>query len=106
MTGGVYPGLDKDEPPHQFVEVDVVVQREDGGHAEVSQHGDAVAEDQHQDQHGVEEESPTWGRVFIILAGGWNNPVSGKPSFYLQKTDFFRVHHVQKSPNSPSEKQK
>ena len=61
MHESVYPGLDKDYPPHQFVEVDVVVQREDGGEAEVPEHGDAVAQDQHQDQHWVEQQGSTTG---------------------------------------------
>ena len=51
MHGSVNPGLYEDEPAHQFVEVDVLVQREDGGEAEVPEHGDAVPQHQHQDQH-------------------------------------------------------
>ena len=59
MHGRVYPGQDKDDPAHQFVEVDVLVQREDGGEAEVSEHGDAVPQHQHQDQHRVKQQGPT-----------------------------------------------
>ena len=55
MHDGVDPGLDEDEAADQFVEVDVVVQGQDGGQAQVPQHGDGVAEDQHQDQHRVEQ---------------------------------------------------
>ena len=51
MHDGVDPGLDEDEAADQFVEVDVVVQWEDGGEAEVPELGDAVPQHQHQDQH-------------------------------------------------------
>ena len=34
MHEGVEPGLDKDDAAHQLMEVDVVVEREDGGEAQ------------------------------------------------------------------------
>ena len=54
MHDGVYPGLDKQEPTHQFMEVYIVVEWEDRGQAEVPEHGDGVSEDQDQDQYRVE----------------------------------------------------
>lgn len=42
---GMEPSLDKDESANKFVEVDVVVQRQDRGQTQVSEHGDAVSED-------------------------------------------------------------
>ena len=56
MHEGVEPGLDEDDAAHQLVEVDVVVEGEDGGEAEVAEDGDGVAEDEHEDEDGVEEE--------------------------------------------------
>ena len=59
MHDGVYPGLDKQEPTHQFMEVYIVVEWEDRGQAEVPEHGDGVSEDQDQDQYRVEEQGST-----------------------------------------------
>ena len=56
MHEGVEPGLDEDDAAHQLMEVDVVVEGEDGGEAEVAEDGDGVAEDEHEDEDGVEEE--------------------------------------------------
>ena len=46
---GVDPGLDEDDSSNQFMEVDVLVQRKNGGQTKISQHGDGVAENQNQD---------------------------------------------------------
>ena len=58
---GVEPGLDEDHPAHQLVEVDVVIEGQHGGQAEVPEAGDRVAEDEDQDHHGVEEERAATG---------------------------------------------
>ena len=50
MHDGVCPGLDEDEVPDDLVQVDVVVQWEDGGHAQLTHDRDRVAQHQHQDQ--------------------------------------------------------
>ena len=79
MHDGVDPGLDEDEAADQFVEVDVVVQGQDGGQAQVPQHGDGVAEDQHQDQHRVEQQRPTWSQnlTFNISLLSYHTPWRG-----------------------------
>jgi len=53
----VDPGLGEDDPADQLVEVDVVVQGQDGGQPEVPEDGDGVAEDKDEDEDRVEEES-------------------------------------------------
>ena len=41
------------------MQVDVVVEGEDGADAELTHHGDGVAQDQHQDQHRVVQQHST-----------------------------------------------
>ena len=60
MHDGVYPGLHEDEVADDLVQVDVVVQREDGPESEFSHDCDSVAEDQDQDQHGVVQQGTPW----------------------------------------------
>ena len=88
MHDGVDPGLDEDEAADQFVEVDVVVQGQDGGQAQVPQHGDGVAEDQHQDQHRVEQQRPTWSQN-LTLNISLHSYLSVKYREYNVNSDFY-----------------
>ena len=54
MTPSVEDGLEEDEEPDQFVEIDVVVKREDGGQPEPPEDGDGVPEDQGEHEARVE----------------------------------------------------
>ena len=45
---GMDPGLDEDDSTNEFMEVDVIVQRENGSQTKISQHGDGVAENKNQ----------------------------------------------------------
>ena len=58
---GMEPGLGEDHPTDQLVEVDVVIQGQDRGQTQVPEACDGEAENQYQDHHGVEEESPATG---------------------------------------------
>ncbi len=53
------PGLAEDDPTHELVEVDVVVEGEEGGEPHVAQDGDGVPQHQHQDHHRVEVQTTT-----------------------------------------------
>ena len=61
MTAGVKHGLEEDEEPDQLVEIDVVVQREDGGQPEPPEDGDGVPEHEGQHQARVEVEHSATG---------------------------------------------
>ena len=54
MTAGVEQGLEEDEEPDQLVEIDVVVEREDGGQPEPPEDGDGVPEHKGEHQTRVE----------------------------------------------------
>ena len=46
MCDGVQPSLSKDQPANNFVEVNVVIQRQLVSEAHISKEGDQVANDQ------------------------------------------------------------
>ena len=57
MHDGMKPGLEEDDVADQLVQVDVIVQGEDGGQPQLAALGNGVAQDQHQDQHRVEQQT-------------------------------------------------
>ena len=61
MHEGVEQGLAEDDPAHHLVEVDVVIEGQEAGQAEVPQHRDAVAQDEDENEDGVEEEGAAAG---------------------------------------------
>ena len=50
------PGLTENKPTDNFVEVDVVVERELVGEAHVAQEGDQIADNEHQAHHSVDQD--------------------------------------------------
>ena len=61
MTASVKDGLEEDEEPDQFVEIDVVVKRENGGEPEPPEDGDGVPEDEGENKARVEVEHSAAG---------------------------------------------
>ena len=49
MAAGVQQGLEEDEEPNHLVEIDVVVEGEDGGQPEPAEDGDGIPE--HEGEH-------------------------------------------------------
>ena len=58
---GVEEALQEDQDPHQFVEVNVVVEWQDGGQANPPEDGDGVPQDESEHQHGVEHDDSATG---------------------------------------------
>ena len=54
MRDAVDEAVDEDEPPCDFVEVNVSVERQEQVHPELAELRDRVTEHQHQDEHGRE----------------------------------------------------
>ncbi len=63
MHEGVRPREREDDPPDDLVNVDVVVEREEGRGAGVAEAGDGVAEDKGEHQDGVEEQAAALGKI-------------------------------------------
>ena len=74
------PSLDKDESANQFMEIDVVVKRQDRGQTQVSEHGDAVSEDKNEDKDRIEEENSATGSGEKIEWVGSESPKGSKVS--------------------------
>ncbi len=63
MHEGVRPGESEDDPPYDLVNVDVVVEWEEGRGAGVAEAGGGVAENKGEHQDGVEEQAAAFGNV-------------------------------------------
>ena len=66
MCNCVKPGLTEDQPANNFVEVNAVIQGELVCQAHVAQECHQVAEDEHQTDHGVEQDGSACN-IFIKL---------------------------------------
>ena len=62
MRDCVKPGLSKNQPPHHFMEVNIMVQRKFVGKAHVSKKCDKVADHQEETQNGVKKQRPPWNQ--------------------------------------------
>jgi len=70
MHGCVEEAVEDDQPSGDLVEVDVLVQGQDEGQAQLSKLGDACPEHDNQDEHRCEVETLAWGwKKFQYVSG-------------------------------------
>ena len=74
MRDSVQPRLSKNQPPNNFMEVNVVVQRKFVRKAHVSEERDQVAYHQEETQNGVDQQRPPWNEytLFKPLSNVWD----------------------------------
>ncbi len=77
MHEGVRPREREDDPPDDLVNVDVVVEREEGRGAGVAEAGGGVAENKGEYQDGVEEQAAAFGNVTNVHITRWRRKVFG-----------------------------
>ena len=67
MCNCVKPSLTEDQPANNFMEVNAVIQGQFVCQAHVTQECHQVAEDEHEADHGVEQDGSAWGKDFRKL---------------------------------------
>ena len=74
MRDSVQPRLSKNQPPNNFMEVNVVVQRKFVHKAHVSEECDQVAYHQEETQNGVDQQRLPWNEytLFKPLSNVWD----------------------------------
>ena len=66
MRDSVQPRLSKNQPPNNFMEVNVVVQGKFVCKAHVSEERDQVADHQEETQNGVDQQRPPWNEHLFL----------------------------------------